>query len=107
MMIQKNSGCNHITCVNCRFQFCWLCDSKYTENHYDIYNLLGCPGLQFKGDDSTDQFAKSVGMKILVGAGMVVGVPIAIGIGIPVGIIGGAAYGVTKAIKNIKKILED
>jgi len=107
MMIQKNSGCNHITCASCRFQFCWLCDAKYTDNHYDIYNVLGCPGLQFKGDDSIDQFAKSVGMKILVGAGMVVGVPLALAIGIPVGVIGGAFYGVSKAVKEIKKKIEE
>jgi len=107
MMIQKNSGCNHITCANCRFGFCWLCDGKYTDNHYDIYNLLGCPGLQFKGDDSTDQFGKSVGMKILVGAGMIVGVPIAVAVGIPVSILGGTVYGIAKLGKLIKKEIID
>ena len=41
---EKNSGCNHMTCPKCKYQWCWLCNGKYTYEHY----LEGkCKGYQF------------------------------------------------------------
>eukprot|EP00753_Platysulcus_tardus_P013088 PLAT3614.4.p1 GENE.PLAT3614.4~~PLAT3614.4.p1 ORF type:complete len:422 (-),score=67.04 PLAT3614.4:153-1418(-) len=43
--IEKNGGCNHMTCTKCTFQFCWLCGCKYKAGHY---NEPGpCHGKQF------------------------------------------------------------
>lgn len=49
--IEKNGGCNHLTCSRCSFEFCWICLSAYTFNHFDNENLEGCPGMQFTNLD--------------------------------------------------------
>ena len=41
---EKNEGCNHMICSNCKFQWCWLCEGKYEYGHY---NQGKCKGLQF------------------------------------------------------------
>lgn len=41
---EKNKGCNHMTCVKCQYQWCWLCEKKYTTDHYYTGT---CEGLQF------------------------------------------------------------
>jgi len=44
MWTEKNEGCNHMTCVECKFQWCWLCQKAYNYNHF---NEGSCNGLQF------------------------------------------------------------
>ena len=43
--IEKNQGCNHIICWNCKFQWCWLCQQEYKYDHYDLKGK--CFGLQY------------------------------------------------------------
>ena len=43
--IEKNEGCNHITCQQCGYEFCWLCLGEYiSEQHFKEGK---CRGLWF------------------------------------------------------------
>ena len=44
MYTEKNEGCNHMTCAQCRFQWCWLCEREYQDGHYRAGK---CKNLQF------------------------------------------------------------
>ena len=33
--VQKLRGCNHMTCVKCQYEWCWLCGDHYIPQHYD------------------------------------------------------------------------
>ena len=44
-VIEKNGGCNHMTCQHCKYQWCWICGGLYTYNHY---STGPCAGMQFK-----------------------------------------------------------
>ena len=52
VLIEKNDGCNEMKCLNCGFVFCWLCLREYTDNHYSIYNVKGCPGMRFETEST-------------------------------------------------------
>ena len=41
---EKNKGCNHMTCAECKYQWCWLCEGKYTTDHFGKGQ---CNGMQF------------------------------------------------------------
>jgi hypothetical protein len=49
MWTEKNLGCNHMTCAECKYQWCWLCGGKYTEGHFQIGG--SCSGLQFSDSE--------------------------------------------------------
>ena len=41
---EKQDGCNHMTCPQCNFQWCWVCEKECVAGHY----LFGtCRDLQF------------------------------------------------------------
>ena len=42
---EKNEGCNHMTCAECKFQWCWICEGEYQEGHFRTGQ---CNGLQFE-----------------------------------------------------------
>eukprot|EP00741_Cyanophora_paradoxa_P011402 tig00020556_g11013.t1 len=35
--IEKNGGCNHMTCKKCKFEFCWVCQGEWKQ-HTDYYS---------------------------------------------------------------------
>jgi ariadne-1 len=50
--IEKNSGCNHMTCNQCGYEWCWLCRGKFTYTHYDSGQ---CENLHFEEADSLEE----------------------------------------------------
>jgi len=35
--IEKISGCDHITCKNCSYEFCWICNASYYPGHLKLH----------------------------------------------------------------------
>lgn len=35
--IEKNGGCNHMTCSTCRFEFCWICSKEWSIHGTEYY----------------------------------------------------------------------
>ncbi|EAY12640.1 IBR domain containing protein [Trichomonas vaginalis G3] len=39
--IEKNGGCNHMTCYKCHYEFCWICGKKWSSHGY--YDCISYP----------------------------------------------------------------
>ena len=55
MYTEKNEGCNHMTCVSCKYQWCWLCEGEYKYEHYKSGR---CKGQQFTRADNLKDIEK-------------------------------------------------
>ena len=34
MYVERNEGCNHMTCAYCDYQWCWICEQQYDPEHF-------------------------------------------------------------------------
>lgn len=64
--IEKISGCNHMSCTRCHYEFCWICGEKYTRRHYKNYNIFGCPGLMYNNVKRSKGFIRMHRIKYIV-----------------------------------------
>jgi hypothetical protein len=55
--IEKSDGCNHMTCLGCGHEFCWICLTKYSKNHFAEWNIRGCPGLELDSIDDMNFYS--------------------------------------------------
>ncbi|KAK3827425.1 MAG: hypothetical protein J3Q66DRAFT_320238 [Benniella sp.] len=55
--IEKNGGCNHMTCRKCKYEFCWVCMGPWSEHGNNWYNCNRYE--ESSSTDARDQQAKS------------------------------------------------
>mmetsp|Transcript_17885 Transcript_17885/g.30055 ORF Transcript_17885/g.30055 Transcript_17885/m.30055 type:complete len:586 (+) Transcript_17885:274-2031(+) len=48
--IEKNGGCNHMTCRKCKFEFCWTCLGNW-QDHSDFYTCNRYDPAKVKADE--------------------------------------------------------
>ncbi|KAG7662164.1 uncharacterized protein J8A68_004292 [[Candida] subhashii] len=51
--IEKNGGCNHMTCRSCHHEFCWICSGDWSE-HSNNYTCN-----KFKGEPTEEEIRKN------------------------------------------------
>ena len=51
IIIEKNTGYNHITCAKCGYQWCQICNKEYKSDHYLSGNCQGFQYFQPKNDN--------------------------------------------------------
>jgi len=36
-MVQKNGGCSHMTCIQCKYEYCWHCRGNHVEMYCTMF----------------------------------------------------------------------
>ena len=61
---EKNLGCNHMTCPECKYEWCWFCGSKCDLGHFKMGG--GCYGLQFTQKNCYNNCLLLYGYKFII-----------------------------------------
>jgi len=49
--IEKNQGCNHMTCQQCKYDFCWVCLKPWSEHGSETGGYYKCNRFSEEGDE--------------------------------------------------------
>jgi len=52
--IEKNQGCNHMTCQKCKYEFCWICSGDWKEHGANTGGYYNCNKFNDKPSESDD-----------------------------------------------------
>ena len=61
---EKNLGCNHMTCPECKYEWCWFCGAKCDPGHFKMGG--GCYGLQFTQKNCYNNCLLLYGYKFII-----------------------------------------
>lgn len=79
--IEKNQGCNHMTCPRCSYYWCWSCGLEVNHwSHKFADNPFGCNFVATNGCDMFKKFLLYILGLVLIPI-IFIGVPILMGIG--------------------------
>ena len=62
--VDKDTGCNHMTCYYCKHEWCWICGLAYWHGHYDN-PFFGCTGGLLEYDDPDQKLVSFTKMIIV------------------------------------------
>lgn len=57
--IEKNQGCNHMTCKVCRYDFCWTCMAPWSEHNSNTGGYYNCNRYKASVSDEPAEKAKA------------------------------------------------
>lgn len=63
--IQKNEGCNHMTCSICRYQFCWICSRNWASHNDETGGFFRCTIFEGAGAKTSSEETMAAGRRLL------------------------------------------